>query len=64
LPEFAQSRAIEAVAVEISDFLFTGLFHVLSSMFVIGLLGCILVIPITAYRLFSVLFQKDQADDQ
>ena len=33
---------------------------VLSWMFVIGVAGCvILVIPIAAYQLFSVLFQKD-----
>jgi hypothetical protein len=49
LPEFTPSWAIEA-AVEMLDFLLTGLFHVLSGMFVIGLLGCLLVIPITAYR--------------
>jgi hypothetical protein len=30
-------------------------------MFGIGLAGCLLVIPITAYRLFSVLFEKDSA---
>jgi uncharacterized membrane protein len=49
--------------VETSDF-FTALFRVLAGMFLIGMLGCLLVIPITAYRLFSVLFEKDQPDDQ
>jgi hypothetical protein len=41
------------------DFLATILAHVLTWMFGIGLAGCLLVIPITAYRLFSVLFEKD-----
>jgi hypothetical protein len=33
--------------------------HLLSWGFVIGMAGCVLVIPITAYKLISVLFQKD-----
>jgi len=34
--------------------------HVLSWVFVIGMAGtALLVIPIAAYQLFSVLFQKD-----
>jgi hypothetical protein len=33
--------------------------HLLSLGFVIGMAGCLLVIPITAYKLVSVLFQKD-----
>jgi hypothetical protein len=33
--------------------------YVLTGMFYVGLTGCILVIPITAKRLFSVLFEKD-----
>lgn len=33
--------------------------NVLTVMFVIGFAGCVLVIPITAKRLFSVLFEKD-----
>jgi hypothetical protein len=36
-----------------------GLAHVLSWVFVIGMAGCVVVIPITAYRLFSVLFSTD-----
>ena len=36
----------------------------LSWMFVIGVAGCvILVIPIAAYQLFSVLFEKDHPDE-
>jgi hypothetical protein len=33
-------------------------------MFVIGMVGCLFVIPITAYRLFTVLFEKDSPDEQ
>jgi hypothetical protein len=33
-------------------------------MFVVGMVGCFfLVIPITAYRLFSVLFERDSPDE-
>jgi len=39
--------------------LFKIIAHVLSWMFAIGMTGCLLVIPITAYRLFSVLFEKE-----
>ena len=38
-----------------SDFLIR-LVHFLSWLFVIGMIGCLLVIPITALRLFAVLF--------
>jgi hypothetical protein len=38
--------------------------HVLSWMFVIGMVGCaLLVIPIAAYQLFSVLFERDRPED-
>ena len=38
--------------------------HVLSWMFVIGMVGCVvLVIPIAAYQLFSVLFERDRPED-
>jgi len=33
-------------------------------MFLIGMLGCLIVIPITAYRLFAVLFEKDLPEEQ
>ncbi len=50
--------------VDVFDFLFKILAHVLSWMFVIGMAVCaVLVIPITAYRLFSVLFEKDYPDE-
>jgi len=45
------------------DFLVTILAHVLSWMFVIGMAGCLLVIPIRAYRLFKALFEKDYPDE-
>ena len=38
--------------------------HFLSWMFVIGMVGCVLlVIPIAAYQLFSVLFERDRPED-
>jgi hypothetical protein len=37
--------------------------HTMTAMFITGLVGCLLVIPITAYRLFSVLFEKDDPND-
>jgi hypothetical protein len=44
--------------------LFKILAHVLSWMFVIGMAGTILlVIPVAAYQLFSVLFEKDSPDE-
>jgi len=45
-------------------FLFTILAHVLMWMFVIGMAGTVfLVIPVAAYQLFSVLFEKDHPDE-
>jgi hypothetical protein len=38
--------------------------HGLSIMFAVGVAGCLFVIPITAYRLFSVLFQRDREGEQ
>ena len=50
--------------VDMLDFLVKTLAHVLSWMFVIGVIGCILlVIPTAAYQLFSVLFEKDRPDE-
>ena len=38
--------------------------HVLSWLFVIGIVGTVLlVIPVAAYQLFSVLFHKDHPDE-
>ena len=37
---------------------------VLGWMFVIGVAGCLVVIPITAYRLFSILFEEDEPDEE
>lgn len=39
--------------------------HSLSWMFVVGMVGCVfLVIPVAAYQLFSVLFEKDRPDEK
>jgi hypothetical protein len=37
--------------------------HLLSWGFVIGIAGCLLVIPVAAYQLFSVLFEKDRPEE-
>ena len=37
---------------------------VLVSMFVIGAAVCVIVIPVVAYRLFSVLVEPDTPDEQ
>jgi hypothetical protein len=38
--------------------------HLLMWTFAVGMIGCLLiVIPITAYRLFSVLFEKDSPEE-
>jgi hypothetical protein len=45
------------------DFIAFLLSHLVAGMFVIGMVGCLFVIPITAYRLFSVLFEEDTPDE-
>jgi hypothetical protein len=35
-------------------------FHILVVAFLIGMAGCLFVIPVTAFRLFSVLFERDE----
>ena len=40
------------------------LVHALTWGFAIGMAGCVVVIPVVAYRLFSVLFEKDQAGEK
>jgi len=37
---------------------------VLTGMFVIGAVGCVVVIPVVAYRLFAVLFEPNRDSDQ
>jgi hypothetical protein len=45
--------------------MFEAIFRILMWMFAIGGIGCLLlVIPITAWRLFSVLFEKDNLDER
>ncbi|MGC2181651.1 MAG: hypothetical protein WA637_00055 [Terriglobales bacterium] len=46
-----------------SSLLVRGLAHLMSWLFVVGMVGCLAVIPITAYQLFSVLFEKDKPDE-
>jgi hypothetical protein len=46
------------------NFLLESLAHVLSWMFVIGMVGTVfLVIPTAAYQLFKVLFEKDRPEE-
>jgi len=50
--------------VDIFNSLVSVVAHVLSWMFVIGMVGCVLlVIPIAAFQLFSVLFERDRPED-
>lgn len=49
--------------VRMFDVLVRGLAHLMSWLFIIGMAGCIFVIPITAYQLFNVLFEKDKPDE-
>lgn len=42
------------------NWVFYALFRVLEVMFVIGMVGCVIAIPISAVRMFAVLFEKDQ----
>jgi len=45
--------------------MFELLFRILMWMFAVGAIGCLLfVIPTTAFRLFSVLFEKDTPDER
>jgi hypothetical protein len=37
--------------------------HLLSWTFLIGLAGCLLVVPVAAFQLFSVLFEKDRPEE-
>jgi len=51
--------------VEMFNSLVAAVAHVLSWMFVIGMVGTVfLVIPIAAYQLVSVLFEKDRPDER
>jgi hypothetical protein len=45
------------------DFLVEIVGHLLTWGFVIGMAGCLLVIPVAAYQLFSVLFEKDRPEE-
>lgn len=37
--------------------------HLLSWGFILGIVGCLLVIPVAAYQLFSVLFERDRPEE-
>jgi hypothetical protein len=42
---------------------FSLLAPVLTLLFVIGMAGCILVIPLVAFKLFRVLFESDSEEE-
>jgi hypothetical protein len=37
---------------------------ILTTMFLIGAAGCVIVIPVVAYRLFSVLVEPDSPGEE
>ncbi len=43
---------------------FGALAPILAAMFVIGAAGCVIVIPVVAYRLFSVLLERDDPGEE
>ena len=45
------------------NYVFYALFRVLEVMFVVGMVGCVFVIPLAAVRMFSVLFEKDTEEE-
>jgi len=45
------------------DFLVKMVGYLLTWGFVIGMAGCLLVIPVAAYQLFSVLFEQDRPEE-
>ena len=47
------------------DSLISIFFRALTWMFFVGMAVCaVAVVPMTAYKLFKVLFEKDRPDDQ
>jgi hypothetical protein len=42
---------------------FTFLSPLLALLFVVGMAGCLLVIPLVAYKLFKALFEDDTEDE-
>jgi Sec-independent protein secretion pathway component TatC len=42
---------------------FTLLSPLLTTLFVVGVAGCVFVIPVVAYKLFSALFEGDIEDE-
>jgi hypothetical protein len=46
------------------DLLAEVLANSMTALFIAGAAGCALVIPVVAYRLFSVLFERDQQNPE
>jgi hypothetical protein len=45
------------------DLAFLVTFRILEAMFVVGLAGCLLVVPVTAVKLFGVLLEHDTPEE-
>ena len=42
---------------------FVVMFRILEAMFVIGVVGCVVTIPLVAYKMFSVLLEHDSPEE-
>jgi preprotein translocase subunit Sss1 len=49
---------------QVMETFFKILSPVLVTMFLIGAVGCVIVIPVVAVKLFNVLLEPDAADEQ
>lgn len=45
------------------EHVFTILAPLLTLMFIVGMVGCVFVIPIVAFKLFRVLFENDTEEE-
>jgi hypothetical protein len=45
------------------NIVFVIVFRILEAMFVIGVVGCAVTIPIAAYKMFSVLLEHDSPEE-
>jgi hypothetical protein len=45
------------------DYIAKAVGHGLSWLFLIGMAGCMVVIPVAAFQLFSILFQRDRPEE-
>ena len=43
---------------------FVVVLRILEAMFLIGAMGCVLTIPVAAYKMFSVLVERDSPEEE